>query len=182
MIRRMQEAPESSGEARTIFNQVARQMAGDHAVGVGVNNYSYGTDEPYSAPFAGGLDQGGLCHNLYFLTVGELGWGGLVALLGVLLTPVVRAAWFLRSHLDEGWRSIFMLGWLGGLLTVLFQSTLEWAMLQTTLAMTFYGFLGITSAVLRMRTGKSVTRYRVTIRPAAAPATFAPAWPGGSGD
>lgn len=177
MVRRIREAPESSGEARVMFNRVARQMARDHTFGVGINNYSYGTDEPYSEPFAGGLDQGGLCHNLYFITLGETGWAGVLALGGILVAAYTHVVRFLLRSLHEDLRSVFQLGWLGGLITVTFQSTLEWAMLQTSLAMTFYGLLAVSSAVLRMKPGARVTRWRVNFVPAPA---ASPQWTGES--
>ncbi len=169
MIKRIQEAPESSGEARVAFNEVAREMAHNHLFGVGVNNYSYGTDGPYSAPFGDGLDKGGLCHNLYFLTTGEMGWIGLAALISILLSTYYHLLKFLLRHRDEGMRTIFVLGWLGGLATLTFQSTLEWAPVQTSLAMMFYGLLGVTSAITRMPAGKAVARWRITIRPGPEP-------------
>lgn len=169
MARRIREAPASSGEARVEFNQVARQMANERAFGIGVNNFSYGTDGPYSEPFGDGLDRGGLCHNLYFLTAGELGWGGLAALLWLLLAAFGRQVIFLVRHLGEDLRSVMMLALLGSLATVLLQSSLEWALLQTSLAMTFFGLLGIGSAIGRLRPGSRVTRYRITFRPAPVP-------------
>lgn len=166
MARRIQEAPASSGEARVEFNLVARQMARDRAFGIGLNNFSYGTDGPYSAPFEGGLDRGGLCHNLYFLSAGELGWGGLAALLLLFAAAFFRGARFLARHLGEDLRSVMMLALLASLATVALQSTLEWALLQTGLATTFFGLLALIPAIERLRPGARVTRYRITFRTA----------------
>ncbi|MBP9143255.1 MAG: O-antigen ligase family protein [Thermoanaerobaculia bacterium] len=173
MARRIREAPASSGEARVEFNQVARQMAHDRAFGIGLNNFSFGTDGPYSEPFEGGLDRGGLCHNLYFLSAGELGWGGLGALLLVFATAFGRSARFLARNLGEDLRSVMMLALLASLATVALQSTLEWALLQTGLATTFFGLLALVPAIERLRAGSRVTRYRVSIRTPAAAGAFA---------
>ena len=170
MIKRIQEAPESSGEARTTFNIVARQIAADRVFGAGINNYSYGTDEPYSAVFEGGLDKGGLCHNLYYLTVGELGWGGLVALLALHGTIYATLIGFLVRHRDEGVRTIFALGLLGGMATVSLQSTLEWAMVQTAMSFTFLGLAGVASALGRIRPADGAKSWRVWIRYVPVPA------------
>jgi O-antigen ligase len=173
MLRRMREAPESSGEARVTFNAVARQMARDRLFGVGINNYSLGTDGPYSEPFGNGLDRGGLCHNLYYLTLGETGILGLVALLILFATRFFEAIRFLARNPREDLRGIFMLGWLGGLLTLAFQSTLEWAPVQTSLGMTLFGLFGVAAAVVRMPASAPATRWRVTVRPGAPAPSFA---------
>jgi hypothetical protein len=166
MIKRVQEAPESSGEARVTFNAVARLMAKDRTFGVGINNYSYGSDDPYSAPFEGGLDKGGICHNLYYLHVGELGWGGLVVLLLLHLSIYFRLLSFLARHLSEDLRSVFAVGWLGGMLTVSFQSTLEWAMVQTAMSFTFFALAGIASALPRIEAADEGPRKKSVRRPA----------------
>jgi hypothetical protein len=175
MIQRIREAPESSGEARVTFNMVARQMARDRTFGAGINNYSYGSDGPYSDPFEGGLDKGGLCHNLYYLTVGELGWAGLVALLLLHGSIYATLLAFLARHVSEDTRSIYALGWLGGMATVSLQSTLEWAMVQTSMSFTFLGLAGGAAALGRIREGKSVTRWRVRVVNVPAPAAPHPA-------
>ena len=164
MIRRIQEAPESSGEARVTFNMVARQIARDRTFGAGINNYSYGTDGPYSDPFEGGLDKGGLCHNLYDLTVGELGWAGLAALLLLHGTIYGTLLSFLVRHRTEEVRTIFALGLLGGMATVSLQSTLEWAMVQTAMSFTFLALAGVASALGQMRPGKGATKRTVRVR------------------
>lgn len=169
MVRRIQEAPASSGEARVEFNQVARQMARDRAFGIGLNNFSFGTDGPYSEPFEGGLDRGGLCHNLYFLSAGELGWGGLGALLLLFAAAFARSARFLARNLGEDLRSVMMLALLASLSTVALQSTLEWALLQTGLATTFFGLLALIAAIERLPAGARVTRYRISFRPTPLP-------------
>lgn len=161
MLRRIEEAPASSGEARVEFNQVARQMANDRIFGIGLNNFSFGTDGPYSEPFGDGLDRGGLCHNLYFLTAGELGWGGLACLLLLLVAAAGRQAVFLVGHFGEDLRSVMMLALAGSLATVVFQSTLEWALLQTSLAMTFFGLLAVGARIPELSEGPSLARYRV---------------------
>ena len=169
MIKRIKEAPESSGEARVTFNLVARQMARDRTFGAGINNYSYGSDGPYSDPFEGGLDKGGLCHNLYYLTVGELGWAGLVALLLLHASIYATLISFLIRHPGEDVRAIYALGFLGGMATVSLQSTLEWAMVQTSMSFTFLGLAGVAAALVRMRPANGAVRWRVRIRNVPAP-------------
>ncbi len=165
MVRRIREAPAASGEARHSFNASAREMAADRFLGVGLNNYSYATDQTtYAEPYLGGLDQGGLCHNLYFLTLGETGWPGLAALLGVVAAAYWTTGRFLLTRAAEDLRTVWMIGWLGGLTTVLLQSWLEWAVRQTALSFTFHGMLGVMAAVVCLPRGRRVTRWRVRLR------------------
>ena len=165
MIRRVAEAPEASGEARHTFNQTAREMAGDHLFGIGVNNYSYGTDTtPYAEPYNGGLDQGGLCHNIYYLNLGEMGWVGLAAFLLLLASMYRVIVAFLLRHRGDDLRWAWMVGWLAGMTTVVLQSWLEWALRQTALSFTFYGLSGVMVAVARMAPSRRAVRWRVGIR------------------
>jgi O-antigen ligase len=171
MVRRIKEAPEASGEARHAFNDTAREMASDRFLGVGINNYSYGTEATiYSEPYEGGLDEGGLCHNLYYLILGETGWFGLGAFVLTLATAYVGIGRFIFFHRSEDLRSVWMVGWLAGLTTVIVQSSLEWALLQTTLSFSFFGLLGVAAAIPRMASGARVARWRVLVRHVPAPA------------
>lgn len=165
MVRRIREAPAASGEARHTFNDTAAEMARDLPLGVGLNNYSYGTDQsPYGEPYRGGLDQGGLCHNVYYLTLGEVGWIGLLSFLLVLASMYrVLGRFFLRGLRDD-LRTVWAIGWLAGMTTVVLQSWLEWALRQTVLSFTFYGLCGVMVAAAGMRTGPAVTRWRVRTR------------------
>ena len=175
MVRRMEEAPVESGEARHKFNDTARKMASDRFLGVGINNYSYGTEATiYSEPHEGGPDEGGLCHNLYYLILGETGWIGLGTFVLTLATAYMGIGRFIFFHRSEDLRSVWMVGWLGGLTTVVVQSSLEWALLQTTLSFSFFGLLGVAAAIPKMASGPRVARWRVLVRHVAAPAGITP--------
>ena len=171
MVRRIEEAPAASGEARHNFNDTAREMAADRFLGVGINNYSYGTEATiYSEPYEGGLDEGGLCHNLYYLILGETGWFGLCTFVLTLATAYMGIGRFIFFHRSEDLRSVWMVGWLAGLTTAVVQSSLEWALLQTTLSFSFFGLLGVAAAIPRMASGARVARWRVLVRHVPAPA------------
>jgi O-antigen ligase len=165
MITRIREAPEASGEARHTFNDTAADMARDLPLGVGINNYSYGTDaSPYSEEYQGGLDQGGLCHNVYYLTLGEMGWVGLISFLFVLASMYTILARFFITSFRDDLRTVWAIGWLAGLSTVVLQSWLEWALRQTVLSFTFYGLAAVMVGVARMKTGPKVTRWSIRTR------------------
>lgn len=170
MVRRVREAPASSAEARHVFNHSARAMAGDRLLGVGINNYSYGTDATvYAEPYSGGLDQGGLCHNLYYLLLGETGWPGLLAFLASLAAALRVAVVHLVRHLRDDLRSVWMVGFVGSFATVALQSWLEWALLQTVLSFTFFGLVGVAVAIPRLAAETRPTRWRVRWVPHPAP-------------
>lgn len=80
-IERMENAPESSEEARKEFNIAAQLMARDHALGVGLNNFSLvlSYDERYRGHFVvmANEEEAGVCHHIYHLTQAELGKVGL---------------------------------------------------------------------------------------------------------
>ncbi|MBP9947276.1 MAG: O-antigen ligase family protein [Vicinamibacteria bacterium] len=88
IIRRFEEAPESSEEARNEFNAAARDMARDHRFGVGLNNFSKAlTDnDGYRAHLVvmKNEEQGGVAHHIYLLTAAEMGWSALAFFLLVL--------------------------------------------------------------------------------------------------
>lgn len=65
-------------EYRGLYNEEARMMAADHPFGVGLGNFSTYSWLKYGE--AVGLNEYGTpAHNLWFLTLGELGYPGLLA-------------------------------------------------------------------------------------------------------
>jgi hypothetical protein len=65
-------------EYRGLYNEEAKLMAADHAFGVGLGNFSTYSWLKYGS--AVGLNEYGTpAHNLWYLTLGELGYPGLIA-------------------------------------------------------------------------------------------------------
>lgn len=65
-------------EYRGLYNQEAKGMARDHAFGVGLGNFSTYSWLKYGSEV--GLNEFGTpAHNLWYLTLGELGYPGLIA-------------------------------------------------------------------------------------------------------
>lgn len=65
-------------EYRGLYNEEARMMADDHAFGVGLGNFSAYSWLKYG-PAVNLNEYGTPAHNLWFLTLGELGTPGLIA-------------------------------------------------------------------------------------------------------
>jgi O-antigen ligase len=104
IIRRFQEAPEASAEARHEFNHAAKLMAQDHPTGLGLNAFSHvmTVSPKYRAHLVVMADEefAGVCHHIYLLTAAELGWTGLALFVFVLiffLFKAARVAWKART-------------------------------------------------------------------------------------
>lgn len=86
-------APAESAESRVEFNVAARLMLEDRPLGVGVNAFSHVlTDEPEYREHLVALAheaQAGVAHNIYFLTLAEVGYAGLAA----FLVAMARFLW-----------------------------------------------------------------------------------------
>jgi O-antigen ligase len=79
---------------RGLYNEEARMMAVDHPFGVGIGNFSTYSWIKYGAAVK--LNEYGTqAHNLWFLTLGELGYPGLFAFIGYWLRFAIIAIPFL---------------------------------------------------------------------------------------
>jgi len=79
---------ESYADARPLYNQEGTLMANDNLFGVGLGNFSAYSITKYAKlvsmdPLE---DRGTLAHNIWFLTLGELGYPGLIAFIGIWLS------------------------------------------------------------------------------------------------
>lgn len=103
MIDRVNNAPESSAQARLEFNDAAKMMAAEHPMGVGINSFSdvLSQNSHYNQTLevmANEIEEGqaGVAHHIYWLTAAEVGPLGLfafLALIGWMVVIGVRAAW-----------------------------------------------------------------------------------------
>ncbi len=139
ILRRFQEAPEASEQARHEFNLAARDMAHDRWLGVGLNNFSRAlTDgDRYREHIEVMKDeeQGGVAHHVYWLTAAEMGFPAL----GVFLVVIGRFVWLAFRHglssrsLEGALLSAFGLGFLA----LHAQGTLEWGLRITPITFQF---------------------------------------------
>jgi O-antigen ligase len=139
IIERFETAPESSELARDEFNYAARLILADHPFGIGLNNFSYViTNEPkYREHFRAmaNEEQGGVAHHIYWLTVAELGYLGLLLYLAI----VVRFGWAalsgaLRRKTPEG---TLLFGVFLGLVALQASGFFEWAFRVTPVTQLF---------------------------------------------
>jgi O-antigen ligase len=93
ILARFDNASEASAEARNHFEDMARLMLDAHPVsGVGMNHYSLENSRKYADKVdLPEIDRGGVAHHFYWLTLAELGYLGLFAVLWLFLLPVFMA-------------------------------------------------------------------------------------------
>lgn len=150
IVKRFQEAPESSEEARHEFNKAAKLMAEDRWFGVGLNNFSKVLMEvpryAENIEVMKGEEEGGVAHHIYWLTAAELGFPALAVFVVILL----RFAWLplrhglLRRDLDGALLLAFLLGF--GALHL--QGTLEWGLRITPITFQFTLCCGIVVGIV----------------------------------
>ncbi len=85
---------ETEYDERAAYISAASMMLSDHPLGVGANNFTlvantqgYYNRAKVAAVFA---SRNGLVHNIYWLTLGELGYPGLAALLALIIVPLFK--------------------------------------------------------------------------------------------
>ncbi|MFO0755140.1 MAG: hypothetical protein U0359_01510 [Byssovorax sp.] len=161
-------------EGRGVYLTLAKMIVKDHALGCGLNNWSYCVSahygplvELYYVPYPGPderppdkiripahshIDDAHAPpgHSLYAITLGETGWPG------VLLFGVVWVAWLVMAgsflwKRSPSLRSRFGTGVFFGLCGAFAQSFTEWEYRQTPLLFLLHVLLGATAATYPVR-------------------------------
>lgn len=143
IVRRFESAPETSAGARAEFEEVARMMFDEHPFGVGMNMYSWELGRVYGPRLGLPEADAGVAHHIYWLTVAECGYLGIVAyvvLLAVVFLAALRAAVAARHD----FRGQLAAGCTAGLAVMYLQGSLEWIARQTVQSYLFWlvGVLG----------------------------------------
>ncbi len=146
IIERFTTAPKESELARVLFNKAAKMMADEHMFGVGINMYSYVLD---TGGYADRLhiepgDRNGIAHNIYWLTIAETGYFGVVAYLLVIASVLIST---IRLATKGGFRGDIGVGLTLGLATMVLQGTAEWIARQTPMAYAFWTFAAMASGL-----------------------------------
>ena len=144
LIDRFINAPEASGMARERFEEAASLISEDYPNGTGINSFSFVLQHRGYAKKAKVLhgDEGGIVHNIYWLTRAEMGWLGLLAYILTLVGPILIAV---RTYFKSD-RPLFRdmsLGILFSLLAFAAQGFYEWAARQTALLFMYWMLVGI---------------------------------------
>ena len=148
IIERFLEAPEVSTDARDRFEAAAAAMLRRQPLGIGLNNFSHTLSQGgYAAEVhLPEVDRDGLAHNIFWLTLAEMGYLGLVAYLLTVLVPMgvaARAAW--RSKGDV--RGDVALGILAALIVTAIQGSAEWVARQTTMMYFTWALCGMVATL-----------------------------------
>lgn len=143
IVRRFESAPEASANAREKFEEVARMMFDEHPFGIGMNMYSWEMGQVYGPRLGLPESDAGVAHHIYWLTLAECGYLGIVAyvlVLAVVLWAALRAAIAARRD----FRGQLAVGCVAGMTVMYLQGFLEWIARQTIQSYLFWmvGVLG----------------------------------------
>ena len=150
IIERFTDAPEGSELARERFNNAAAAMLENHPLGIGINQYSHvlehgGYADEFGMP---DIDRDAVAHHIYWLTIAELGWLGIVAYILLLFAPWWTAAkGALRMRGDV--RGDVILGCLAGLTVMYIHGSIEWVARQTPMTYLFFAVAAMTAALYK---------------------------------
>lgn len=147
-------APERSAESRVIYEAMAHAMFRDHPLGVGLNQFSLmAGDDGYmsvaAAMDASWVSPNALVHNIYLMTLAELGIAGLVlyvALIGQPILAALRGAWRHKNDL----RGELLFGCFAGLVAFSIHGQLEWVARQARALYLFWMLCVVVAALSRL--------------------------------
>jgi O-antigen ligase len=151
IVRRFERAPVGSAMARADFNAAARLMAEDNPFGVGMNMFSHALQTEYAERV--GIDPesygaSGLAHHIYYLTLAETGWLGLLGYLLLIVWPLFIAIRTARK-LWGSIRAEVLIGCAVGLCGFYMAGFLEWAARQTALSYMFFLIAALVEGIRR---------------------------------
>jgi O-antigen ligase len=136
--KRFAAAPLSDYDERAALVSASAMMLADRPMGVGANNFAVvNNTQAYSdrAEIAW-TSRAAIVHNIYWLTLAEMGYLGLVALVLLLLGPLavaLRCGW--RNRGDQ--RGDLMIGFATTLLIIYVHSYFEWVLFTVQLQYMF---------------------------------------------
>lgn len=150
IVERFTHAPKGSEEGRKMFEAAARLMHAERPLGVGINHFSHVLDAAGYADRAGIplVDRNGIVHNIWLLTLAEMGTLGLVAFVALYLSPVLVALRTAFSRTAGAARDV-ALGIGFGLAVTLVQGKLEWSLRTTSLGQITFLLFGLVAGIAR---------------------------------
>jgi O-antigen ligase len=119
---------QSSNEERQALTEAARMIIADHPFGVGANNYVLVANIGGYSQRAGvswyHLSRSEPVHNSYLLTLAELGWMGLIGLVG-FISCFIGFGWRALKRVPAGESSDLLVGVLGATIITAIHSAFE---------------------------------------------------------
>jgi hypothetical protein len=157
---RFAKAPDASAHGRDLFEEMADLMVRDSPlVGVGLNHYSYANSEQGYADAVGmpEVDKGGVAHHVYWLTLAELGYPGLIAFLLMYFIPVLRGFRHAISARVPVHGDVLQ-GLAVGIMAVLIQGQLEYTLRLTMVSQLVWVYIGVIGAMAALSMSQSSSR------------------------
>lgn len=154
IMSRFDSGVDRSAESRVIFEAIAAEMVKEHPAGVGINQFSFmssvgGYSRVADAMDASWVDRDAVVHNIYWLTLAELGFIGLIVYIILIAQPILMAlvgAWRRRGELQGE----LLLGCFVGLIVFCYHGHLEWVARQER-SMYLFWMIGVVVASLTGR-------------------------------
>lgn len=164
---------EDSFGGRGMYVKYLKRILADKPLGVGLNNWSYRVTNDYAAlegviyhPYVGtdfppNLDLRGLentmggaqtapAHNIFFITLGELGWPGLFLFCGMIGSWLFMGASYIPKR-TEALVSRYGLAAFFALLAIVFQGLTEWVFRLTPIYIEVHVVAGALAALYEGR-------------------------------
>lgn len=155
----------ASFDMRTRLNNTAMLMADDHPLGVGMGNFMAYNISQYGEMT--GAEKSNIAHNVWFLTLGELGYPGLIAfsLIWLRFYQLILSA-LIRSREDPRWYvHPALVGALGASVVLQFQNCFHFSYRQTSV---YFLMIIFTAVAVRMYLSPLGRRYSLLQRRALA--------------
>lgn len=167
------EFAEDTTQGRGVYFRYLMLIMRDRPMGVGINNWSYAVTNDYAElidviyiPYTGtdtapdkdigrvsqtmGGTQSAPAHNVFILTMGELGWIGIILFLGMMGTWLYMGAIFFANRGDSivsrfGMAAFFAIG------AIILQGMTEWIFRVTPIFIQAHVIMGALAAIYRHR-------------------------------
>jgi hypothetical protein len=167
---------DASEITRVLLNEAAWNMAQDHPLGIGWNNFAMVINQPF--PYGNVIDeweleggvtldpnhQKGIVESIYYLLLGETGWQGvssLILFMVVFLWWNVRNVFFYRYH----FLGVLNIGIAVGCGCNYVQSTLERILIQPRNQMLWFLLLALTARIHSWRRAEAKRRRQLAQAP-----------------
>jgi hypothetical protein len=187
-----QEFLDEHSEGRGMYLRQARAIVEDRFFGVGLNNWSYWVSKQYggklgeryedyddiayspSKEILPSINYAAPAHNLGALTVGELGWPGLVIFTWLWLRWLQMGNSFLWARSPEALHRLGV-GFFFGTCGVFLQSLTEWVYRQTQVLFSVHVMVGALASLYYLKRQKRRRALQPQPRPCLTSAAFEPA-------